>query len=158
MLHYIIDGNNLIGKIKPLIDLQKKNKQASREKLVFLLDRYFRNKKFKVTLHFDGFQSDYLGSHNMNIVYSENLTADEKIKAQIESIKSTKNIVVVTSDLNLAEFARVCFCKVIASDEFYRIIEKENKSDDEADRIKQIDNDEIINLFNSVNKKAKDSF
>jgi hypothetical protein len=41
MISFIIDGNNLIGKIKSLMDLQKKDKQASREKLVLILDRYF---------------------------------------------------------------------------------------------------------------------
>ena len=53
MLSYIIDGNNLIGKISSLMSLQKKDKQASREKLVFLLDRYFSQKKANVTLNLD---------------------------------------------------------------------------------------------------------
>jgi predicted RNA-binding protein with PIN domain len=45
MKHYIIDGNNLIGKIKSFNQLQKKNKQQCREKLAFLLSRYFSKKK-----------------------------------------------------------------------------------------------------------------
>ena len=54
LLNYIIDGNNLIGKIPSLMNLQKKDKQASREKLVYMLDRYFIQKKVNVTLHLDG--------------------------------------------------------------------------------------------------------
>ena len=54
---YIIDGNNLIGKVKQLNSLQKKDRQTAREKIAFMLDRYFRKKKVKVSLHFDGFQN-----------------------------------------------------------------------------------------------------
>lgn len=52
MRHYIIDGNNLIGKIASLQKLQKKNKQSSREKLAFILESYFLGKpNNKVSLH-----------------------------------------------------------------------------------------------------------
>ncbi|MEW6702118.1 MAG: hypothetical protein AB1298_05315 [Bacteroidota bacterium] len=39
MNHYIIDGNNLIGRIKFLQQIQKKNKQAAREGLVRLINK-----------------------------------------------------------------------------------------------------------------------
>ena len=106
MLNYIIDGNNLIGKIASLMSLQKKDKQASREKLVYILDRYFISKKANVTLHLDGHPAGRVSSSKMKIVYSENLTADEKIKKQISQSKSPRNIIVVTSDSNLAQFAK----------------------------------------------------
>ena len=118
MLTYIIDGNNLIGKISSLMSLQKKDKQASREKLVYILDRYFLQKKANVTLHLDGHPGSRINSSKMKIVYSENQTADEKIKKQISQSKSPRNISVVTSDSNLAQFAKVCSCKVTSSDEF----------------------------------------
>jgi predicted RNA-binding protein with PIN domain len=54
MKQYIIDGNNLIGKIPSLNILQKKDKQGSREKLAFMVDNYFSQKNAKVFLHFDG--------------------------------------------------------------------------------------------------------
>ncbi|MHB9041277.1 MAG: NYN domain-containing protein, partial [Melioribacteraceae bacterium] len=54
MNYYIIDGNNLIGRIKSLQQLQKKDKQASREKLIYFLNRYFTGKKVKLSLHLDG--------------------------------------------------------------------------------------------------------
>ena len=44
MRHYVIDGNNLIGKIGSLHKLQNKDKQGSREKLAFILERYFSGK------------------------------------------------------------------------------------------------------------------
>lgn len=148
MISYIIDGNNLIGKIKSLMNLQSKNKQASREKLVYMLDRYFSGKKYSVTLHLDGHQNGKINSSCMKIIYSEKLTADEKIKDQIERTPSRKNTVVITSDSNIAEFARVCSCKIISSEEFASMIRNMNKEDDEENRIKQINNDEFIKLFN----------
>ena len=45
MKHFIIDGNNVIGKIKFLKSIQKSNKQQSRRKLAFLIDNYFHAKK-----------------------------------------------------------------------------------------------------------------
>ena len=50
MKHYIIDGNNLIGKIPAIKKFQKSRKQTSREKLAFLLGRYFSNQKNSVSL------------------------------------------------------------------------------------------------------------
>ncbi len=148
MISYIIDGNNLIGKIKSLMDLQSKNKQASKEKLVYMLDRYFSGKKYLVTLHLDGHQNGKINSSVMKIIYSEKLSADEKIKDQIEHTSSRKNTIVITSDSNIAEFARVCSCKIIPSEEFVSIIRNMNKEDDEENRIKQMNNDEFIKLFN----------
>ena len=39
MQTYIIDGNNLIGKINKLSTVQKTNPQNSREQLVHIIDR-----------------------------------------------------------------------------------------------------------------------
>ncbi len=147
MINYIIDGNNLIGKNTFLMRLQKKDKQSSREKLVLMLDRFFYNRKNSVTLHLDGFPGERINSSKVKIVYSQNLTADERIKKQIENSASRKNTFVVTSDNNLAEFARVCSCKVISSEEFLSMIQKADKMDDEEPRMKEISNQDIIDLF-----------
>ena len=148
MLNYIIDGNNLIGKIASLMSLQKKDKQASREKLVYILDRYFISKKANVSLHLDGHPASRVSSSKMKIVYSENLTADEKIKKQISQSKSPRNIIVVTSDSNLAQFAKVCSATVVSSDEFAVEINKSGDKFDEESIIKSINNvDEFKKLF-----------
>jgi len=148
LLNYIIDGNNLIGKIASLMSLQKKDKQASREKLVYILDRYFISKKANVTLHLDGHPAGRVSSSKMKIVYSENLTADEKIKKQISQSKSPRNIIVVTSDSNLAQFAKVCSATVVSSDEFAVEINKSGDKFDEESIIKSINNvDEFKKLF-----------
>ncbi len=148
MLTYIIDGNNLIGKISYLITLQKKDKQASREKLVYMLDRYFINKKASVFLHLDGHPNSKINSSKMKIIYSENQTADDKIKKQISQSKSPRNLIVITSDSNLAQFAKVCSCTVYSSDHFAAEINKSTYNADEQSIIDSMNNiDEFKKLF-----------
>ena len=149
MRHFIIDGNNLIGKISVLQKLQKKDKQSSREKLTFILESYFFNKKnIKISLHLDGFQNVPIKVQNIKIIYSGKNTADELIKLQIEHEKNRRNLVVVTSDNNLREFAKVCGCEWRSSEDFSKEILSRSVVDDETKRIKEIDSaDEFRKLF-----------
>lgn len=147
MLHYIIDGNNLIGKQSSLKSLQETDPQQSREKLAFLLDRFFTNKKIKATLHFDGFEKDKIRTSIMKIIYSDNKTADEKIRQQIEYSKNPKKLVIVTSDLSLGEFAKKCSCSVIKSEEFLQKFSDNRETQSENEIQKEIDNEEIKRLF-----------
>jgi len=147
MKKYLIDGNNLIGKIKLLTDLQKKDKQASREKLAHLTDRYFANKKVEVILNFDGFANQKINVTKTKLVYSDNRSADEKIKKQIKVEYSKRNIVVISSDNNVREFAKVCGCEVILSEDFGKEITKSQNVDDEESRIKAMDD---IDTFKKI--------
>lgn len=142
MKHFIIDGNNLIGKIHSIKNLQRKDKQASRERLAFLLWRYFSIGRNMVTLHFDGYKKEAINVSGLKIKYSGSKTADEKIKFEIERSKNPKNIIVVTSDNNVAEFARVCSCQVIKSEDFSKKLFTNQSSDDEQSRIEEINNSE----------------
>ena len=81
--HYIIEGNNLIGKIPKLWEVQKKDKQSTRERLAFLLERYFHGRKIKVTLHFDGHPNQAIKTGNIKIEYSRNAIAYLNIKQEI---------------------------------------------------------------------------
>ena len=149
MRHYIIDGNNLIGKIGLLQNLQKKNKQASREKLAFILESYFLGEpNNKVSLHYDGFPGDSIKVQNIRIIYSGKKTADDEIKSQIEQEKNRRNLIIVSSDLNLKEFARVCGCGWKACEEFSKeIINSSSNDDEEARKIDEMNNDEFKKLF-----------
>ena len=131
MKHYIIDGNNLLGKERLLIELQKKDKQQSREKLAFMLSRYFGKGKSSVSLHFDGFEREAIRVVNIRIIYSGNNSADNIIKTEIESSKNPKNIILVTSDSNLMEFGKVCSCKVIKSEDFVKHLKQANTDPEE---------------------------
>jgi len=146
--HYIIDGNNLIGKIKNLKHLHKKDKLRSAEQLAFILARYFGRKNVKVSLHFDGFQSESIKAPGLKINYSENVTADENIKNEISSSKNPKNIFLITSDNNLAEFGRVCSCQVIKSEDFSNQLKSSDIADEEQAKIDGMKNtDEFKKIF-----------
>ncbi|MBL1215023.1 MAG: hypothetical protein HND52_16795 [Ignavibacteriae bacterium] len=145
--HYIIDGNNLIGKIKSIWEVQKKDKQASREKLAFLLDRYFIKKKTKVSLHFDGFAADAIRTSKIKIKYSDNKTADSKIKIEIDQSKNPKLIAVVSSDNSVKQYAKLNSCTVINSEEFAEEIFRKEDNNIEEVKIKDINNEEIKRLF-----------
>ncbi|MDQ7818749.1 MAG: NYN domain-containing protein [Melioribacteraceae bacterium] len=83
MIHYIIDGNNLIGKIPRLKELHLKNKQLSRSELVAILNSYFAGKKINLTLHLDGYKNLPLSLSKGKIVYSDSQTSDAKIRDEI---------------------------------------------------------------------------
>jgi len=140
MKHYIIDGNNLIGKIDSLKKMQQKDKQHSREKVAFMIDNHFREKKTKVTIHFDGFENLPIKLNGSKIIYSDSKSADEKIKQQIELSKNRKNLVVITSDNNIQEFARVCSSGIMKSEEFLTMI-KRKEVDHEQNIIDKMKND-----------------
>jgi len=146
--HYIIDGNNLIGKISTLKKVQQKEKQLSREKLAFTVDNFLHDKKVKCTIHFDGFEQLPIKTSRCKIIYSNNQTADDKIKYQIEQTSNRKILIVVTSDNNVREFARVCSCDVLKSEEFANLI-RPGKTDNEKKIIDEMRNnvDEFKKLF-----------
>lgn len=151
MKTYLIDGNNLIGKIPEIMKLQKQDKQASRERLAFMIDRVFLNRKEKVFLHFDGFENIKIKLSKVKIRYSDSGSADEKIKKQISDSKNRKSLVVVTSDNNLSEFARVCSCEVIKSEDFVKNMMQSRSDDDEKRIIDEMKNDiaEFKKLFDA---------
>lgn len=144
---YFIDGNNLIGKIPELWELQKSVRQISREKLAFKIDSYFYESAQDVTIFFDGFANEPIPTNKARIIYCDNRTADEEIKSAIMRAKNPKTICVVSSDHSVMQFAKVSSCKVIKSEIFAdKLTRKKNKSSEEA-RIKDISNDEIKKLF-----------
>jgi hypothetical protein len=145
MLHYIIDGNNLIGKISSLKHLP--DKQVAREKLALLLEKYFHGRKVKVSLHFDGFENNPIKISGVKIYYSQNRTADEMIKNEIEKIKNTKSVIAVSSDTEVASFAKVCGCQIKSSESFYKELITSNKKSSESEKPTDFNKEEFKKLF-----------
>ena len=152
MNHYIIDGNNLIGKIKHLHLLQKKDKQSSREGLVNVINRYFAGKKTNVSLHLDGFPNTPLHLSQGKIVYSYKKTSDQMIRQEIDDSLNPKLITLVSSDHALINYAKVNSCTIIKSEEFSSKMGKNNSLDEESEKLSQLEKqkDEFLKLFKSV--------
>ncbi len=144
---YIIDGNNLIGKIPQIWSLQKKDKQASRVKLVSLLQLYFSKKNVNVSLHFDGFASDAIPSGKLKIKYSNNKIADVKIKEEIDLSRNSKLVAIISSDHNIQNYAKVNSCTIIKSEDFVKQLSKKKDTAAEEEINKSISNDEMKRLF-----------
>lgn len=144
---YIIDGNNLIGKMDELWKLQKKEKQLSRLKLVYKLEAYFRNKNVQVSLHFDGFANESIPTNKIKITYSDNIPADQKIKKEIDNSKNPKLITVVSSDRSVMEYGKVNSCTVITSEDFSKNIEQTKRKFTKEEISKSISDEEIKKMF-----------
>jgi len=149
MKTFFIDGNNLIGKIKKLFALQQKDKQASREQLIFLLERYFKLQKNKGVVYYDGFQSTAIASDYVRIKYSQNQTADDIIREDISHAKNRINLIIITSDSALSDFARACSCEVKKSEVFAKQITPTKTSESENG---------IINKLNDQTEEFKKLF
>lgn len=149
MRHYIIDGNNLIGKIKKLKDLQKKEKQLSRIELVYLLNNFFAGNKIKASLHFDGFEKGELNFTKGKIIYSNNKTSDMKIREEIDKSKNPRLITLISSDLELVNYAKLNSCSIKKADDFAREIYNQKSKNEENEKIKEMEKerDYFINLF-----------
>lgn len=144
---YIIDGNNLIGKIPEIYNIQKSDKQLSRVKLVRIIDPFFNNKKIEVSLHFDGYANTSIPSSNIKIYYSNNVAADLKIREEIDNTHSTRTTVIVSSDHEVQNYAKVNSCKVVSSEKFAKQLNQKNNKINEEDIQKSISNDEIKKIF-----------
>jgi len=153
MKDYLIDGNNLIGKIPNLQSLQKKDKESARERLVLLLERYFHSRKIRVTIYFDGYRNSGIKTNAFKINYSDSKTADEIIKKDISLSKNPRNLIVVSSDNEIAGFAKVCACEVILSEKFYETIVNENGRD-RGNEVK-LENEKIDELSKSNSEFVK---
>jgi len=157
MTHYIIDGNNLIGKIESLKKLHKKGKQLSRVKLSFMMERYFSKRKALVGLFFDGFENEKINVSGIRIYYSESLTADEKIKKEIERSSNPKSIILITSDRNLLEFAKACSCTTIKCEEIVKQLNSAIKTDEEQVKIAELNNIEEFKKLFGVNQTTAEA-
>lgn len=139
MNHYIIDGNNLIGKIKHLKELQGKDKQSSRQGVVNILNSFFAGKKVKVTLHLDGYPGIAIQLSKGKIIYSEKHTSDYMIREEIDNSKNPKHIILVSSDNALINYARANSSAFVKAEDFYNEVKKIYEKSEEQERLKQLE-------------------
>jgi predicted RNA-binding protein with PIN domain len=146
--HYIVDGNNLIGKDKALSKIQRTDMAGARKSALALLETFLHENKVRISCHFDGHPDDTIKARGIQINYSFKKEADYFIKKEIDSIINKNNVVVVTSDSNVAQYARISGCSVVSSEEFIRGLRGGKRIDKEEEKIRQINNvDEFKRLF-----------
>jgi predicted RNA-binding protein with PIN domain len=106
-MHIIIDGYNLIRQSISLGRFESFSLQSGRNELIRRSSLYKKSRGHRITIVFDGWASDPLMEERdreggIDIIYSrKGEKADEVIKRMVK--KGEEEIVVVTSDRNIAD-------------------------------------------------------
>jgi uncharacterized protein len=147
-MHIIVDGYNLIRQSDTLRGYERISLEAGRQALLRRLSDYRRHRGHRITVVFDGWvggspmeEQDRAGGIEM--IYSRlGEKADEVIKRLL--VKSGEEILVVTSDREIMNFAAHRGKTAIASTSFASLIEgvaetasipREREEEDEDRRI-----------------------
>ena len=133
--HYIVDGYNLIHAIPSLKKLLAHDACQAREQLVYLISRLTFRRKFRCTIVFDGVKPPAPPpTHSpVHVVFSSPGTADAKIKLMIEQSKNRSQIVIISSDREILNFAKVCSCTTYTSKHFSNLLFEESDKREEKD-------------------------
>ncbi len=135
MQHFIIDGYNLIHAIPSLKKLLGHDAAGARELLIHYISRLSIKRKFRCTVVFDGSQPAHLPKQSSNapihVVYSFPSNADTKIKEMIEHSKTCTLLVIISSDREIQNFARVCSCHTHTSKHFANLLLEEEPAGEE---------------------------
>lgn len=120
-LQYIIDGYNVIN--NPLFSKRhKKSQEPRREFLEFIrLGHLTGSFKNKVLIIFDGFSGlEPLNAErfNIDIVFTQEETADNYIKRIVDKSANTKNIIVVSNDKEIGFFIKSSGARSQSVEEF----------------------------------------
>jgi predicted RNA-binding protein with PIN domain len=117
---YIIDGDNLIGSSP---DISKEDPDA-RTKLVSIVRNFQENKKSNVTIVFDGEPQNGLRREDICAKFCVRYprygsSADDEIKRILDGFNYFRDVVLVSSDRDLKDYAKEKGARTINSIEFY---------------------------------------
>jgi predicted RNA-binding protein with PIN domain len=116
---YMVDGHNLIGKLKS-ISLRSVDDELQ---LIELLQQFYRVSRHSVEVYFDGAPPEVAGKHSYGMVTAyfvrQGIEADSEMILRLRKLgRRARNWTVVTSDRRIQAEARAQHAGVIASEEF----------------------------------------
>ena len=156
---YLIDGNNVIGQRVGW----HRDKAGSRRRLMQELARLAVMKKLRLAVVFDGAPDpqfpDGSSYRGVKVFYARpGSDADARIIEMAEAEGNKKNLVVVTSDGNLASRVRVCGVRVMRSGEFRRMLDKTIAAapDTEGQSVRENEMDEWMRYFGVDESEGED--
>ncbi len=153
-MHIIIDGYNLIRQSDTLRRYERFSLEEGRRALIHFMALYKRHKEHKVTVVFDGWEGgpaeeERDRQEGVDIIYSRRgEKADDVVKRMVQRVG--EEIVVVTSDRDIADFVSRRGVTAISSQDFERhvgrlkispseslilCVEENEKNNDEETRI-----------------------
>ena len=145
---YLIDGHNLIPKIKGLHLDQLDDEQS----LLSLLEKYFKRIRKEAVVYFDkaslssrlDFNSAFLNAH---FVHAPS-TADEAIILQLQKLGGdAKNYTVVTSDHWVADKSRAVGASLVSSENFAQTLLKDPQKAQDKSKSSENDIDYWLDIF-----------
>lgn len=124
MKHYIIDAHNVIHKSAFLSSQIQISLDVARNSFMQMLSQFSQKyPSYKFTVIFDGkIGYNSVNSKSIRTFSSFEREADELIKERIAKLKSTKNVIVVSSDNAVASYAKVHACDILTSNDFISLI------------------------------------
>ena len=126
-LQYIIDAYNIIHHAKFRYP-HKRIKDSRSSLLEFIrFRRLTGSTKNKITLVFDGYpdkEESGRKDSNIEIIFSKDKTADERIKKIVETARNPKNIIVVSDDKEIRFFVKAAGAHCLNVEEFINPQEK----------------------------------
>ncbi len=128
-LHYLLDGYNITKQL-PLLAL--KEFQNGRDSLICLIENFSPqgSRHNEVTIIFDGRPGriDHSDSTVAKVIFSYDISADEKIREIIKSSGRQKEIIVVTNDKELRFSVCALGAKAVSIEDFFKkITDKETE-------------------------------
>ncbi len=145
-MHILIDGYNLIRQSINLRRFERQSLEAGRSALIAWLSEYQKKKNHRITVVFDGWISggaqeerDY--SFGIHMIYSpKGVKADDVLKRIAAS--SDEEILVVSSDREIASFAIRRGKATLSSLEFESIVNKQAVPDNGESFVPKDEDDE----------------
>jgi predicted RNA-binding protein with PIN domain len=158
-MHLLIDGYNLIRQSTAFRRFDRLSLEAGRNALLQSLAAYKKQTGHRVTVVFDAWEGGFLTEERdrhggINILYSrKGETADDLIKRMIEGRK--EELVVVTSDRAIADFASRRGVAAIASPVFESRLQLAAAARDGGDDRKQATEEEEEGEKGALSTKKK---
>ncbi len=135
MRKYIIDGYNLVYQFPELRRILERDLEGARQGLLDRIGLYIGENRLKAVVVFDGdgrVLSEPGRRLGIEVIYSKPPEkADPLIKRMIEN-HSDEGLVVVSSDREIVDFARLCGVKAVSSSQF--VHEMSDRPKNEAEK------------------------
>ena len=148
---YLVDGHNLIPKVGLHL-----NSPDDEMELVAILKEFARLKRQQVEVYFDGAPIGQAGTRKLGTVRAHFVplgqTADSAIRLRLKKMeKDAKNWIIVSSDHEVQNAARVVRAQVVTSDEFVKMLRAATnsapKANTENKKLSAQEVDEWLKLF-----------
>jgi len=154
-LHYLLDGYNIIHQMPTLIQLELDQQRLS---LVRHIEQYNPqgSSRNSITIYFDGRpgRAQPIVSTSVKIIFTQDRSADDRIKQAVKSSANSRRLVVVTDDRDIQYSICAHGARVVTVAEFLGRLTRKNAGTAAEGPVKKIDpsaqeeiNDELKSLW-----------